>query len=137
MQKRTKFNNNIEEHTNKTSENNNAELTYLEDNRERLLRFNGKVNGHSALILLDSRASRNFINEKFVKRTNMPTKETKSFSVSLADGTEKGINKAVNINLLQLGSYRTTGIDAQVLNLQRYDMILGKPWLFHANPKID
>ena len=45
---------------------NNAELTYLEDNRERLLRFNGKVNGHSAWILLDSGASCNFINEKFV-----------------------------------------------------------------------
>jgi hypothetical protein len=57
--------------------------------------------------------------------------------VSLADGTEKEINRAVDINLLQLGNYRTKGIDAQVLNLQRYDMILGKPWLFHANPTID
>jgi hypothetical protein len=137
VQQKAKFNN-VEEHTaDKSSNNNKAELAYLEDNRERLLRFNGKVNGHSALILLDSGASRNFINEKFVQRTKQPTKETKSFSVSLADGTEKEINRAVDINLLQLGNYRTKGIDAQVLNLQRYDMILRKPWLFHANPTID
>ena len=45
---------------------NNAELTYLENNRECLLRFKGKVNGHLVWILLDNRALHNFIDEKFV-----------------------------------------------------------------------
>ena len=60
---------NIEEPSSSSSyinNNNNTEFTYLEDNRERLLRFKGNVNGHSAWILLDSGASRNFIDEKFV-----------------------------------------------------------------------
>ena len=47
-------------------QNNNIELTYLEDNKERLLKFKGKVNGIPALILLDSGASQNYIDKKFV-----------------------------------------------------------------------
>src|SRR5271155_4397235 len=44
----------------------NIELTHIEENKEQLLRFNEKINGHPAWILLDSGASRNFVNEKFV-----------------------------------------------------------------------
>ena len=43
----------------------------------------------------------------------------------------------VNIKDLHLGNYHTTGISAQVIKIQRYDAILGKPWLYHANPSID
>ena len=43
----------------------------------------------------------------------------------------------MKIKELSLESYHTSGISAQVLDLQRYDVILGKPWLFHANPTID
>ena len=46
--------------------NNSLELTHVEMNQEQLLHFNGKINGHPAWILLDSGASRNFIDEKFV-----------------------------------------------------------------------
>ena len=34
-------------------------------------------------------------------------------------------------------TYRASGISAQVLGLQRYDAILEKPWLYHANPNIN
>ena len=54
--------------------NNSLELTHIEENKERLLRFNGKINGYSAWILLDSGASRNFINEQFVKKHGFATK---------------------------------------------------------------
>jgi hypothetical protein len=43
----------------------------------------------------------------------------------------------VNVKKLELGTYYTSGIQAQVITLQRYDAILGKPWLYHANPTID
>jgi len=86
---------------------------------------------------LDSGASRNFIDEKFIKQHKLTTQGTKPFSVELADGSKKEINYAVNINKLQIGKYTTSGIITQALNLQRYDVILGKPWLFHANPTID
>jgi len=58
-------------------------------------------------------------------------------TVELADGHKKKVNSSVKINELKLDTYHTSGIDAQVLNIQRYDLILGKPWLYHANPTID
>src|SRR6185369_16612235 len=58
--------------------NNGLELTYIEGNRERLLRFRGQINGHTAWILVDSGASRNFINREFVKRNNITTKQIPS-----------------------------------------------------------
>src|SRR5579884_4246575 len=48
-----------------------VEFTHLEDNRERLLKFNGQVNGKPAWVLLDSSISRNFVDEKFVQRTKL------------------------------------------------------------------
>src|SRR5271170_8248130 len=33
--------------------------------------------------------------------------------------------------------YHTTGINSQVIKIQRYNAILGKPWLYQANPLID
>jgi hypothetical protein len=115
----------------------NAELTHIAENKEQLLRFNGRINGHPAWILLDSGASRNFVDEKFAQKYQLAQTSTKPFTVELADGRKKEVNKEIKINKLELDSYRTTGIVAQVLNLQRYDAILGKPWLYHANPNID
>ncbi|CAH1757888.1 1899_t:CDS:2, partial [Entrophospora sp. SA101] len=33
--------------------------------------------------------------------------------------------------------YQTKNLDAQVIDLQRYDAILGKSWLYYANPQIN
>ena len=49
-------------------------LTYLanvNNNEERLLHFQGKIDGWMAWILLDSGASQNFINETFIKKNNL------------------------------------------------------------------
>ena len=45
-----------------------VELTHIEENKEQLLHFNGRINGHPAWILLDSGASRNFVDENFVQK---------------------------------------------------------------------
>jgi len=86
---------------------------------------------------LDSGASRNFIDEKFVKQSRLITKVISPILVELADGRKTETNRIVDIHKLELDSYHTTGISAQVTKLQRYDVILGKPWLYHANPSID
>ena len=39
-----------------------AEFVHIEENQEQLLWFNGKINVHPVWILLDSGASRNFVN---------------------------------------------------------------------------
>src|SRR6185369_149476 len=79
---------------------NSLELTQVEENKEQLLRFNGNVNGHKAWILLDSGASRNFIDENFVAKINLPTKNISPLSVELADGRKSEITKAANIRKL-------------------------------------
>ena len=61
----------------------------------------------------------------------------KAFTVEFADGSKCNVDQAINMKELQLGDYKTSGITAQVINLQRYDAILGKPWLYHANPLVD
>jgi hypothetical protein len=113
-----------------------AEFVHIEENQEQLLRFNGKINGRPAWILLDSGASKNFVDQKFVHKNRLPKKATTPFSVELADGRRKEVNTEVNIKTLELDNYCTSGISAQVLELQRYDAILGKPWLYHANPTL-
>ena len=98
--------------------NNSLELTHVEGNQERLLRFNGKVNGHPAWILLDSGASRNFIDKKFVNKYKLPTKPVTPLSVELADGQKLDISQSFNIRKLELGSsYHTNNIFTQVLPL--------------------
>ena len=113
------------------------ELIHIEENKEQLLRFNGKINGHPTWIFLDSGASRNFVDEKFVQKHHLSKKNTTPFTVELADGRKKEVKDEIKINKLELETYYTSGITAQVLGLQRYDAILGKPWLYHANPSIN
>ena len=87
---------------------------------------------------MDSGASRNFIDEKFVNKHKLPTNTISPLSVELADGQKLEIKQSFNIKKLEMGSsYRTNNIDTQVLPLQRYDLILGKPWFYHANPSIN
>jgi len=52
------------------------EFVHIEENKEQLLRFNGKINGRPAWILLDSGASRNFVDNKFALQHHMTRKNT-------------------------------------------------------------
>ena len=77
------------------------------------------------------------MDEKFVQKNQLTRKPTTPFTVELADGRKKEVKNEINIKKLELETYRTSGISAQVLGLQRYDAILGKLWLYHANPNIN
>ena len=77
------------------------------------------------------------MDEKFVQKHHLSKKNTIPFTVELADGRKKEVKDEIKINKLELETYYTSGITAQVLGLQRYDAILGKPWLYHANPSIN
>ena len=81
------------------------ELSRIEDNRERLIKFNGKINRNAARILLDSRSSRNFIDKTFVKWHHLTSEKIKSFEVELADGTKKDISQTVKIQELRIELY--------------------------------
>ncbi|CAG8701413.1 1916_t:CDS:2, partial [Racocetra fulgida] len=61
--------------------NNSLELTQVEKNCEWLLKFNGKINDHPAWILLDSGASRNFIDKDFATQNKL-TLNTETMVIS-------------------------------------------------------
>ena len=86
---------------------------------------------------MDSGASWNFINIKFIEQNNITTTNIKPIVVELADERKTETNQIVNIKKLELGTYYTSGIQAQVITLQRYDAILEKPWLYYANSTIN
>ena len=79
----------------------------------------------------------NFIDKSFVEQHQLKHKDIEPFIVELADSTKKTINQNVFIWKLNLGTYRAKGITAHIIDLQCYDMILGKPWLYFTNPIID
>ena len=105
-----------------------AEFVRLEENREQLLRFNGHINGKSTWILLDSGASKNFVDKKFVEKYQLPqTSMPTTLSVELANGRKKEVTREVKLDKLELNTYRASRINTQVLDLQRYDAIFKKP----------
>src|SRR5436305_9307469 len=92
-----------------------AEFIHIEDNKEQLLRFNGKINGRPAWILLDSGASRNFVSKKFARRHHLTQTPTAKLMVELADGWKTEVESEIEMCKLELSKYRTSGITAQVI----------------------
>ena len=58
-----------------------------EDCQNELLRFQGKIEGHKAVILLDSGSTHDLISADFVRRHRIPTTTLETqFTVTMADG---------------------------------------------------
>ena len=55
------------------------ELKRIESNKERLIRFKGRVNGREAWMLLDSGSSKNFIDAEYIKRHHLKSKPKKKY----------------------------------------------------------
>ena len=68
----------------------------IEENKECLIHFKGKINSYPAKILLDSGASRNFIDIKFTEQNNITTTNIKPIVVKLADRRKTETKKVVN-----------------------------------------
>lgn len=117
--------------------NSNIEFNNIEESRKQLLRINGEIDGKSVWIMIDSGATENFISESFVEKHKMNYQIVKNLPVQLADGHHKTINRMVKIQKLQLNSCKSNNITAYAMPLQRYDLILGAPWLYDTNPMID
>lgn len=95
------------------------------------------MNGHKAVILIDSGASDNFISKSFISDTNINSEHcTAALEVTLADGRECSVNRVVKSIDITIGEY-VDKMDIKVLDLAAYDVILGMPWLEKYNPSID
>lgn len=97
----------------------------------------GREGSHPATILIDSGSSQSYISESFVRQISLPTEQNGEtpYWVQVADGRYREASQTVHCGL-QLGTYQMN-LDARVLYLPSYDVILGRDWLTSVNPVID
>jgi hypothetical protein len=107
----------------------------VEQAKSTLLTFVCNVNGHAARILIDGGAQGNVISSSFVKRHAIPLCSSSPIPIVLPNGSQSFSAHTANITL-QRQHYSTT-LDPIVYPLQKYDLLLGKPWLTQTNPLIN
>ena len=103
-----------------------------------LLRFNGKINGHATVILIDSGSTHDLISEEFLRRHQIQAVAGEGqFAVTMADGRTRteSLKRTTPVTLV-LPDLREELVFT-VFPLARYDVILGKPWLSTNNPTIN
>lgn len=97
----------------------------------------GSLEGHSAIFLLDSGATGNFVSAAFVSKHQLATKPLpEKHVVRLADGSQQQTSALVTKAPVRIGSYQDH-FDLVALPLSGYDAIIGMPWLDQYNPTID
>ena len=102
-----------------------------------LIKLQGSVSGHRAIILIDSGATGNFVSASFVEKHRLPSIPlAKQDFVTLADGSQQAAGSTVPSLPVSVMSYSDC-IDFISLPLHGYDIILGMPWLRAYNPQID
>jgi transposase InsO family protein len=102
-----------------------------------LLRFEGKIKSHIAKILLDGAATHNFISTAFIYLLNLQSLiRNEPGTITLGDGSE--VTSAGFVTLtFQIEDYIDQAKFYVTTLSQSNDCILGKPWYFKNNPKID
>ena len=100
-----------------------------------LLRFKWSLSDEDALVLIDCGSTHDFVTSSFVERSNLETQTTnKKFSVTMADGRTCSQPHTVTAPVtLKLNDFQSTQ-GFTVFPLDKYDVILGKPWLGCSQP---
>src|ERR1700681_2565825 len=102
-----------------------------------LITFMGLVNGQPAYILVDSGATNNYISEAFVKKYKLYTEPLdKSAEAILANGISLNVTRMVPSIQIHIQDYKDE-LNANVLALDKYDIILSMAWLHEFNPTIN
>lgn len=99
-----------------------------------LIKLPGLVGSRPAVVLVDCGATGNFISKSFASANNFNL-ESSPDTVQMANGhlqPADGVYRA----RLSIGSYRDR-LDLTATTLEGYDVILGMPWLYQFNPKVD
>lgn len=87
-------------------------------------------------ILIDSGADSDFISEELVLDAGLPTVRTDGPPAQLASGARQDASRVVARLTFRVGNFKDTR-PFRVTQLQRYDIILGMPWLAQFQPDID
>ena len=97
----------------------------------------GTLNGHAATLLVDSGASRCFVDRKFVQQHGIATTAAEQATrVTLATGAHTRADQEAALTLAVREEYQDVG-SFLVLPLGGYDAVLGMTWLSHVQPHID
>ena len=117
---------------------NNQLIQSVEDERyHSLIKLQATIKGVTAVVLLDSGASGNFVDQSFVERFNIKSEPLPVANrVTLADGSIHRSNRIARDVSLTIQSYSDVE-DFVCLSLNGYQAILGMPWLVKHNPTID
>lgn len=117
-----------------------AELNHISDDSidsHPLMVFQGSINGHQAVILLDQGANSNYVSKEFAQRTGIIQRDLKN---PVMVTTATGRNYAVTSQLMST-DLRVVGKNMKanllIVPLGTYDVILGTPWYAAARPKFD
>ena len=109
-----------------------------EGNQNELLRFRGKIDGHEAIILLDSGSTHDLISADFVQKHRISSKNLEGeFTVTMADGRISSSVQTYTDPLTLVLPNQREKLAFTVFPLAKYDVILGKPWLSANNPVIN
>ncbi len=102
-----------------------------------LIKLSGHVGPHSAVILVDSGATGEFIDSAFAHRAGIPLRaEKNSPSVILADGHQQAAAGVATSVPIRIDSY-SDRLDLIATSLRGFDIILGMSWLRKYNPIVD
>lgn len=106
------------------------------DYKNSLLKFIGKINGCSTKILIDGGCTHNMIDYTFAKQNNINYYKTGgNLIITTLHGefeqAELEANVELNINNVHVQDVLFLVTPA------KYNVVLGKPWLFHNNPGIN
>lgn len=101
-----------------------------------LVKLEGTLDKHRAIVLVDSGSTGDFISEKLVQRCKLYKRKYESAkTVWLADGKEYIIQSYVD-STIKSGDL-IERVELAVIPLVGYDVILGISWLTRHNPVID
>ena len=101
-----------------------------------LVKLEGTVDKHRAIVMVDSGSTGDFISEKLVQSCKLYKRKYEcAKTVWLADGKEHIIESYV-ASTIELGDL-IERVELAVIPLVGYDVILGIPWLTRHNPVID
>ena len=102
----------------------------------KLLTLEGSVRGSTCKILIDSGASENFASTTWVHKNNIPRISGSKYRIRLADGSLCTSTHILHGEVLTMGE-RDYQLSAVCTDLDKFDIILGQPWLEVVNPDID
>ena len=102
-----------------------------------LLCIAGQLDGISVTFLVDSGATECFVSTRVVRDHNMKIcKKKEKLKIFLADGSVKNTSQCLRNICVDLGDH-VEFLDFFILDLPKYDVILGKSWLDRWNPVVD